>query len=148
MCRRTSLRRLNAVLVAALVAAAVTGPIVAGAHGATAGAAALRRCRAERNATAVLAGGVNCTVAAGAISTYETAPRGCINHPRCVQSGLDQANRVLIVDCARHGLSLGCAVYVKSRTGRTVDPRIAGVVIRGRFVGGSVRFRMRRDPYG
>jgi hypothetical protein len=111
-------------------------------------AARPRSCPAETNATAVHASGVSCALASAAIVTYEDSTLGCTSSSWCVQSGADAAGAPLFVDCHRSHLRVSCGVYVRDRLGTTVNPRLHGSVLAGRYRSGTVRFTMRHSPYG
>lgn len=110
---------------------------------------AARVCPAEPNATQVRTQGLTCRTASNAVAVYEGAPTHCVAASSCGQSGENGIGGALMfVDCRRDQLNVSCVVYVKSRTGRVVNPHIFGIVTPGRFVRGIVRFTMRHDPYG
>jgi hypothetical protein len=53
----------------------------------------------------------------------------------------------MFVNCRRRNLGVGCIVYLKNPRGATVNPRVFGVVLPGRYTRGTVSFIMRHDPY-
>jgi hypothetical protein len=104
-------------------------------------------CPALANAIDIRVTRMSCGQASSAVQTYETSPSGCVSARRCVQSGIDHSKQVIIDDCRRQRLSVTCTVYIASKDGSIVNPRIAGSVIVGRFDRASVTFRMRHDVH-
>jgi hypothetical protein len=79
-------------------------------------------------------GPLSCRLVGVGIEIYQGAPVGCVEGPRCGQSGISPAGALMYAACRRHDLRVGCTIGVRGRTHRWAHSK--------------VRFTMVRDPYG